>query len=158
MKLLQNILEGMKKKFEEIPLLRPFKPVIDATDAFFFSPSEVTEIAPHIRDGLDVKRYMSLVIVAALPAVIMSVYFFGLRVIAMILVSYIAGGLAETLFCIVRKEDITEGFLVTGLLFPLTLPPGCPLWVVAVGCVFGVIFGKEVFGGTGTNIFNPALV
>ncbi|MEW6357218.1 MAG: RnfABCDGE type electron transport complex subunit D [Planctomycetota bacterium] len=158
MKFLQKILEGMKKKFEEVPLLRPLKPVIDATDAFFFSPAAVTETVPHIRDGLDVKRYMSLVIVAALPAVVMSVYFFGLRVIAMILVSYIAGGLAETIFCIVRKEEITEGFLVTGLLFPLTLPPGCPLWVVAVGCVFGVIFGKEVFGGTGTNIFNPALV
>jgi len=158
MKFLQNMLEGMKKTFEETPLLRPLKPLIDATDAFFFSSSEVTELGPHVRDGLDVKRYMSVVIVAVLPALVMSIYFFGLRVLGMIVVSYIAGGVAETLFCVIRKEEITEGFLVTGLLFPLTLPPGCPYWVVAVGVTFGVIFGKEVFGGTGTNIFNPALV
>ncbi|MBN1422058.1 MAG: RnfABCDGE type electron transport complex subunit D, partial [Planctomycetes bacterium] len=83
---------------------------------------------------------------------------FGLRVLAIILVSYVFGGIAEVAFSIVRKEDINEGFLVTGLLFPLTLPPTTPLWIVAVGVVFGVVFGKEVFGGTGHNPFNAAIV
>ena len=143
---------------ERSRLLRPFKPVFDAIDAFFYGTHEVTPGAPHIRDALDVKRYMAVVIVAAMPALAAAVYLFGLRVLAMVLVSYIFGGLAETVFCIVRKEEITEGFLVTGLVFPLILPPATPLWVVAAGVVFGVIFGKEIFGGTGANIFNPALV
>ena len=134
------------------------KPVFDATDAFFFGPDEVTEVAPYLRDSLDVKRLMSVVIVAAAPALVASVHFFGLRVLLVVLTSYIFGGIAETLFCMVRKEEITEGFLVTGLLFPLTLPPTVPLWVVAAGSIFGVVFGKEVFGGTGHNVFNPALV
>jgi len=76
----------------------------------------------------------------------------------MIAVSYIAGGLVEVIFAIVRKKEIHEGFLITGLIFPLVLPPTTPLWIVAVGIVFGTLFGKEVFGGTGRNIFNPALV
>jgi Na+-transporting NADH:ubiquinone oxidoreductase subunit B len=80
------------------------------------------------------------------------------KVIPIILVSYMAGGVWEVLFAVVRKHEINEGFLVTGLLFPLTLPPDIPLWQVAVGISFGVVFGKEIFGGTGMNIFNPALV
>jgi Na+-transporting NADH:ubiquinone oxidoreductase subunit B/electron transport complex protein RnfD len=76
----------------------------------------------------------------------------------MIIVSYAAGGAIEVLFAIVRKEDIAEGFLVTGLIFPLVLPPTMPLWMVGVSVAFGVLVGKEVFGGTGRNLFNPALV
>ena len=76
----------------------------------------------------------------------------------MFAVSYAVGGLVEVLFAIIRKEEIHEGFLVTGLIFPLVLPPTTPLWVVGVGVAFGTLFGKEVFGGTGRNIFNPALV
>jgi Na+-transporting NADH:ubiquinone oxidoreductase subunit B/electron transport complex protein RnfD len=87
-----------------------------------------------------------------------ALYFFGLRVIPMIIVSYIAGGVVEVVFAVIRKEDINEGFLVTGLIFPLVLPPTTPLWMVAVGCAFGVFVGKEIFGGTGRNLFNPALV
>ena len=109
-------------------------------------------------DAIDIKRYMSLVIVALIPAAIAGIYFYGLRVIAIILVSYTFGGITEAIFSIVRKKPIYEGFLVTGLIFPLILPPTIPLWMVAVGVVFGVFFGKEVFGGTGRNIFNPALV
>ena len=74
-----------------------------------------------------------------------------------IIMSYTAGGIAELLFCVVRKHEINEGFLVTAMLFPLTLPPSIPLWMVAAGIVFGVIIGKEVFGGVGMNFLNPAL-
>ena len=111
-----------------------------------------------MRDPLDVKRFMSVVILALAPCVLASLYFFGLRVLAMIAVSYAAGGAVEVLFAIVRKEEINEGFLVTGLLFPLVLPPALPLWMVGVGVAFGVLIGKELFGGTGRNLFNPALV
>ena len=158
MKLLRTMLDQAAPLFEKWAILRPFKCVFDATDAFFFSPGEVAPGAPHIRDAMDVKRYMSVVIVAALPAVAASIYFFGLRVLGLILVSYAVGGAVETAFCIIRKEEITEGFLVTGLLFPLILPPATPYWVAATGIAFGVAFGKEIFGGTGRNPFNPALV
>ncbi|MBN1766563.1 MAG: RnfABCDGE type electron transport complex subunit D, partial [Sedimentisphaerales bacterium] len=107
---------------------------------------------------LDVKRYMSMVIIGLVPAVLAAWYFFGLRVFALIMVSYAVGGTIEVLFGIIRKEEINEGFLVTGLLFPLVLPPTLPLWITAVGIAFGVIVGKELFGGTGRNLFNPALV
>ena len=107
---------------------------------------------------MDVKRYMSMVIIALLPATFASFYFFGWRMLPMIVVSYAAGGAVEVLFAVIRREEINEGFLVTGLLFPLILPPGLPLWMVAVGVIFGVLVGKEIFGGTGRNLFNPALV
>jgi Na(+)-translocating NADH:ubiquinone oxidoreductase B subunit len=92
------------------------------------------------------------------PCALAAVYFFGLRMLAMIVVSYAAGLAVEVLFAVVRKEDINEGFFVTGIIFPLVLPPGLPLWAVAVGVIFGVVVGKELFGGTGRNLFNPALV
>jgi Na(+)-translocating NADH:ubiquinone oxidoreductase B subunit len=98
------------------------------------------------------------VIVALVPCLALSFYYFGLRLIAMIIVSYAAGGAVEVLFAMVRKEHINEGFLVTGMLFPLVLPPTLPLWMVAVGVIFGVLVGKELFGGTGRNVFNPAVV
>jgi Na(+)-translocating NADH:ubiquinone oxidoreductase B subunit len=101
---------------------------------------------------------MWMVIIALIPVTLASIYFFGLRVLAMIAVSYVAGGAVEVIISIIRKEEIDEGFLVTGLLFPLILPPALPLWMVAAGIVFGVLVGKELFGGTGRNVFNPALV
>ncbi|NQT19292.1 MAG: RnfABCDGE type electron transport complex subunit D [Planctomycetes bacterium] len=134
------------------------KPVFDATENFFYAPSARTQNAPHIRDPLDLKRFMSMVIIGLAPCVVAAFYFFGLRMLAMIVVSYAAGGAVEMLFAVVRKEEINEGFLVTGLIFPLILPPGLPLWIVAVGVAFGVLVGKEIFGGTGRNPFNPALV
>ena len=85
-------------------------------------------------------------------------YFWGFRALLLIAVSYAFGGLVEVLFAAIRKKEIHEGFLVTGLLFPLILPPGIPFWMAALGVMFGVMFGKEVFGGTGRNIFNPAIV
>ncbi len=141
-----------------IRALNKFKPLIDAVDAAMFGPAETTEGGPHILDNVDIKRYMLYVIVALLPATLASIYFYGWSVLRIIIVSYIVGGAVEVIFAIVRKKEIHEGFLVTGLIFPLVLPPTTPLWVVAVGVVFGVLFGKEMFGGTGRNIFNPALV
>ena len=157
MKWLLRLLERMRPRFERGRLSR-VKPVFDAAENFFFAPSTRTGRAPHVRDPLDVKRYMMAVIVGLFPCLLMSVYFFGLRVLAMVVVSYVAGGMVEVLFAIVRKEEINEGFLVTGLIFPLVLPPALPLWMVAVGIAFGVLVGKELFGGTGRNLFNPALV
>ncbi|OGV74698.1 MAG: hypothetical protein A2340_04650 [Lentisphaerae bacterium RIFOXYB12_FULL_60_10] len=133
-------------------------PIFQAADNFFFSHVEATDHAPYGRDPIDIKRYMSLVILALMPVFLASLYFFGPRVLLMLMVSYAAGGLVEVVFAIVRKEEINEGFLVTGFIFPLILPPGIPLWMVAVGVIFGVLVGKEVFGGTGRNLFNAALL
>ena len=158
MKMLLDIFERLRKHFEEDGKLRAAKPLFDAAENFFFSPSTRTVRSPHVRDPLDIKRFMSMVIIALMPCVVASVYFFGLRVLAMIVVSYAVGGAIEVLFAIVRKDEINEGLLVTGLLFPLILPPATPLWMVAAGVAFGVLVGKELFGGTGRNLFNPALV
>ena len=158
MKMLLDIINRLRPNFSQGEKLGFAKPLFDAGEHFFFAPADRTPGAAHVRDPLDVKRFMSMVIIALLPCVAASLYFFGLRVVAMIVVSYAAGGAVEVLFAIVRKEEINEGFLVTGLLFPLLLPPTLPLWMVAVGVAFGVLVGKELFGGTGRNLFNPALV
>ena len=142
----------------KVKLLNSFKPALDAFDAAMFGTEETTRSTPHILDRLDIKRYMSFVIIALVPSAAASVIFFGWRTLLLFAVSYAVGGLVEVLFAIIRKHEIHEGFLVTGLIFPLVLPPTTPLWVVGVGVAFGTLFGKEVFGGTGRNIFNPALI
>ncbi|NUM34983.1 MAG: RnfABCDGE type electron transport complex subunit D [Candidatus Brocadiae bacterium] len=156
--MLRKIFDLHYKMLEKYPSLRPFKPLIDAGDNFFYGTPHTTKEKPYIREGVDIKRFMIMVLFAVLPAAIASVYFYGQRAILVILASYIIGGLTEVIFCIVRKEEITEGFLITGILYPLILPPTIPLWMLSVGIIFGVIFGKEVFGGTGKNPFNAALV
>ncbi|HDZ22184.1 hypothetical protein LCGC14_0368030 [marine sediment metagenome] len=158
MKWLEDALAKARPLFEGGGRFRAFKPLFDAMENFMLSPSTPTARAPHIRDPLDVKRYMSMVIIGLLPCLLASFYFFGWRMLAMIVVSYAAGGAVEVAFAVLRKEEINEGFLVTGLLFPLILPPALPLWMVGVGVAFGVLVGKELFGGTGRNLFNPALV
>ncbi len=158
MKMLLSVFDRLRPNFTQGGKLAFAKPLFDAAEHFFFTPADRAPGAPHVRDPLDVKRFMSMVIIALLPCVAASLYFFGLRVVAMIVVSYAAGGAVEVLFAVVRKEEINEGFLVTGLLFPLILPPTLPLWMVGVGVAFGVLVGKELFGGTGRNLFNPALV
>lgn len=154
--LIRKRIELLYKVFKRSKRLGRFSAVAEALDEFYFGTNKVTT-SPHIVDYLDVKRFMSVVIVALIPCVAASVYFWGLRVLSVILVSYMAGGAVEVLFAAARKKQIHEGFLVTGMIFPLTLPPTIPLWMVAVGSAFGVMFGKEVFGGTGRNIFNPAI-
>lgn len=158
MRFLLHMLERVRPLFEQGGRFASLKPVFEATESFFFGPDTQPEFGPHVRDPLDVKRFMSMVIVALAPCVVAALYFFGLRVVAMIVVSYAVGGTVEVLFAVVRKEEINEGFLVTGLIFPLILPPSLPLWMVGVGIAFGVLVGKELFGGTGRNLFNPALV
>jgi Na+-transporting NADH:ubiquinone oxidoreductase subunit B/electron transport complex protein RnfD len=158
MKQFLSFLQRLRPHFEEGGKLSALKPLFGAAENFFFGPDTQTKQFPHVRDPLDVKRYMSMVIIGLLPATMASFYFFGWRILAMIAVSYMVGGAVEVLFAVVRKEEINEGFLVTGLIFPLVLPPTLPLWMVAVGIVFGVLVGKELFGGTGRNLFNPALV
>lgn len=154
MKIVRTLIDTLYK----VPVINKITPLLDAMDAGMFGTDETTSGKPHILDNIDIKRYMILVIIALMPAVLASVIFFGPRVIAIIMVSYMAGAAVEVVFAMVRKHDIHEGFLITGLIFPLVLPPTTPLWVVAVGVIFGTMFGKEMFGGTGRNIFNPALV
>jgi len=152
-------LKQLMDKLYSVKLLSgPFKPALDAFDEVLFGTAKTTKGGPHVTDHLDVKRYMTFVIMALVPSTVAAIHFFGVRVLFMIAVSYAVGGAVEVAFGVIRKKDIHEGFLVTGLIFPLVLPPTTPLWIVGVGVAFGTIFGKEVFGGTGRNIFNPALV
>ncbi len=158
MKYPKSILDKFRPSFEPGGKLSFFKPIFDALDYFLFLAPRTTKNPPFGRDPLDVKRYMSLVILGLVPSFLAALYFFGWRVLLILIVSYIAGGSVEVLFALIRKEEINEGFLVTGFIYPLILPPGIPLWMVAVGIVFGVFIGKEIFGGTGRNVFNPALI
>ena len=154
MKALRSLLQNLA----HLKPLRRFSTVFETLEGIVFGPKEVTPGPPHVVDNIEIKRYMSVAIIALIPSTIAAVIFFGWWALAIIVVSYVAGGLVEVTFAVIRKRHIEEGFLVTGLIFPLVLPPTTPLWVVAVGIIFGTFFGKEVFGGTGRNIFNPALV
>jgi Na+-transporting NADH:ubiquinone oxidoreductase subunit B len=171
--------EKVKESHEKGGRLGLLWPLLDAPDTFLRTPAAVTSRAAHVRDWLDSKRFMAMVIVALAPCVFMGAWNAGYQhakattgesagfltnvlvgfeiILPIIVVSYAVGGAWEALFAVVRRHEINEGFLVTGLLFPLTLPPTTPLWQVAVGISFGVVIGKEVFGGTGMNVFNPAL-
>ncbi|MBU0678674.1 MAG: NADH:ubiquinone reductase (Na(+)-transporting) subunit B [Verrucomicrobia bacterium] len=179
MKFMMNHLEKMKPLFKPGGKLEKLYPLFEAQETFMFTPPTVTKSSPHIRDANDMKRTMITVIFALIPCILFGMYNAGrqhnivnmvqnatlmthllqgaLLVMPIIMASYVAGGIWEVLFAVVRKHEINEGFLVTGMLFPLTLPPTIPLWQVAVGISFGVIIGKEVFGGTGFNVLNPAL-
>jgi Na+-transporting NADH:ubiquinone oxidoreductase subunit B len=173
----------MEKKvaplFEKGGKLERLYPLWEAGDTFMRTPAEVTNMGPHARDSIDQKRLMVFVIYALFPCLFFGIWNAGhlfnlanhvegatfwtdlwrgaAMVLPIVMVSYIVGGIWEVLFAIVRKHEINEGFLVTGMLFPLILPPTIPLWQVAVGVSFGVIIGKEIFGGVGFNILNPAL-
>ena len=157
MRLLEDLFDRLRPKIEQGPLGRAV-PLFDAMNNFFLGPKTATPCAPHVRDPIDLKRYMTMVILALLPTLAAGVYLFGLRVLAVVLVSYMVGGTIEVVIACIRKEEINEGFFVTGMIFPLILPPGVPLWMVALGVAAGVIIGKEIFGGTGRNPFNAALV
>lgn len=175
---LRKLFDAQRQHFAPGGKWEKLYPLFEATESFFFIPGLATQNDAHIRDSLDLKRFMSFVILALMPCLCFGVYnvgyqaltaagkdpaflpavLIGLRtVLPLIIVSYAAGFFWEILFAVVRKKEISEGFLVTGLLFPLTLPPTIPLWQAAVGISFGVLIGKEVFGGTGRNILNPAL-
>ena len=175
-KFLQN---KIKPNFEEGGKLEKFYPAFDALETFLFVPGHTTgNRGSHIRDGIDMKRTMIMVVIALIPALLFGIYNTGyqhflamgetvgfwenfgygaLKVLPLVIVSYAAGLGVEFIFAIIGKHQVNEGFLVTGMLIPLTLPVEIPLWMVAVATIFAVVLGKEVFGGTGMNILNVAL-
>ncbi len=178
MKWLKKIFDQTEKHFEGTGRLTKAYPLFDAIKTVFFHPLRKTSAIPFLRDCLDLKRYMTFVLISLVPVTLFGIYNTGYRtglaegmelsiaasflkgsyyVLPIILVTYVVGLFWEILFASVRKHKVSEGFLVSGLLFPLTLPATIPLWQVALGITFGVIIGKEVFGGTGRNILNPAL-
>ncbi len=179
MKFLRNILDKVEGNFTGDGKLKRFYPVYEMIDTFLFTPSVQTKSAPYIRDSIDLKRSMVFVVLALLPAFFFGMYNVGYQdsvinginadimgnflkgakvVLPIYIVVFTVGGFCELIFSIVRKHEINEGFLVTGFLIPLCLPPTIPLWMVAVATIFGVVIGKEIFGGTGYNVFNPALL
>ena len=175
MKFLRNLLDKVEPNFTGNGKYAKFYPLYEMADTFLFTPTDKTKNGPHIRDAVDLKRVMSFVVIAMLPALLFGIFNVGRQVnpnaaiidmfisglptvLPIILVSYLVGGFWEMIFAVVRKHEINEGFLVTGMLIPLVMPPTIPLWMVALATTFGVVIGKEIFGGTGYNIFNPALV
>ncbi len=170
---LRNIVDKLKPTFSEGGKLSFLSSTFDAFETFLFVPNTTTSKGAHIRDCNDSKRTMSVVIVALLPAFLFGCYntgslvglegltafFYGLvRILPMVCVSYIVGLAIEFYFAQVRGHEVNEGFLVSGLLIPMIMPVSTPLWMVGLGTAFAVVFGKEVFGGTGMNVFNPALL
>ena len=174
--MLRKLLDTIEKKILSNDKLKKFHPLHDALDTFLYSTNTQTTKAPFVRDAIDLKRTMIIVVLALLPAFFFGVYNVGLQspevlnkdfincfsyglkiVLPMYLVVFAVGGLFEAIFAVMRRHEINEGFLVTGFLIPLTMPPTVPLWMLAVATIFGVVIGKEIFGGTGYNIFNPAL-
>ncbi len=180
MKALRNYLDKIKPNFEEGGKLHAFKSVFEGFETFLFVPNDTSKSGAHIHDAIDSKRIMSIVVIALMPAMLFGMYnvgyqnylaagtlatasfwdlfFYGfLAVLPKILVSYIVGLGIEFAWAQWKGEEIQEGYLVSGILIPLIVPVGCPLWMLALACAFSVIFCKEIFGGTGMNIFNPAI-
>ena len=220
--MLRKMLDKVEPLFHKGGRLEKLYPLYEANDTFLYTPGEVAKGSTHVRDAIDLKRMMSMVIVALLPCILMAMYntgyqaqkiyasgvpvatsqdffeavwsgnwradvlesvgilnedftcpdpgtflsptnWFGclfhgaLYFLPVYIVCMVVGGNCEVIFSIIRKHEINEGFLVSGMLFPLTLPATIPLWQVAVGIAFGVVIGKEIFGGTGRNFLNVAL-
>ena len=170
---LRNLVDKLKPTFSEGGKLSFLASTFDAFETFLFVPNTTTQKGAHIRDCNDMKRTMIVVVVALLPALLFGMYntgyqvgmtgwaafWFGfLQVLPMIVVSYVVGLGIEFAFAQARGHEVNEGFLVSGLLIPMVMPVGTPLWMIALGTAFAVVFGKEVFGGTGMNVFNPALL
>lgn len=173
-------MDKARPSFEEGGKLHAFRSVYDGFDTFLFTPNETSRSGVHIHDSMDSKRTMIIVIVALIPCLLFSMYNAGyqhwlaagaetfpfwqlmaygfLAVLPRLVVAYVVGLGIEFIVAQWRKEEIQEGFLVTGILIPMICPIETPLWMIAVATAFSVIFVKEVFGGTGYNIFNVALV
>ena len=173
MKGLRKIVDNVKPTFVEGGKLGFLASFFDAIETFLFVPNTTTKKGSHIRDCIDMKRTMFFVVLALIPAFLFGCYntgsqvglegftafWYGLvRVLPMVAVSYIVGLGIEIIYAQIRKEEVAEGYFVTGFLIPMIMPVSTPLWMVALGVAFAVVFGKEVFGGTGMNVFNPALV
>lgn len=179
MKALRNYLNKIKPTFEEGGRLSMFRSVFDGFETFLFVPNETSQSGVHIHDSIDSKRTMTVVVIALIPALLFGMYNVGyqhnlaigaeqlfwptflfgfLAVLPKILISYIVGLGIEFMVAQWKKEEIQEGFLVSGMLIPMIVPIDTPLWMIALATAFAVVFAKEVFGGTGYNIFNVALV
>jgi len=178
MKGLRNTIDKIKPNFEKGGKYGFLHSTFDAFETFLFVPNKVTNRGSHIRDSIDMKRTMSLVVIAMIPTLLFGMwnagyqhfiatgesvgfwqtFLFGLiKVLPIVVVSYVTGLAVEFIFAQIRGHEVNEGFLVSGMLIPLVMPVDVPLWMVAASTVFAVIIGKEVFGGTGMNILNPAL-
>jgi Na+-transporting NADH:ubiquinone oxidoreductase subunit B len=178
MKALRNYIDKIKPQFEKGGKFEKLQSTFDAFETFLFVPDKVTFKGSHIRDSLDMKRTMIVVVLAVMPAMLFGMwnigfhhfkslgetvgfwdqFFYGfLKVLPLIVVSYVVGLGIEFAFAQARGHEVNEGYLVSGILIPLIVPPDIPLWMLALSVVFAVIIGKEVFGGTGMNILNPAL-
>ena len=201
--MLRKFLDFQLSFFEKGKPLHRWRPLVSALDTFCYEAPINTKRAPFIRDAIDVKRWMLVVVVALLPTILMAIWNTGLQnmiygsgdeqlmkaylqastsfkgyfqfafsegrawtilklgalaFLPVVFISYLVGGLVEGVIASLRGHEIAEGFLVTGILYPLILPSTMPYWMVALGIAFGVVVGKELFGGTGMNILNPALV
>ena len=176
---LRKILDNLEPNFKKGGKLEKLYPLYEATDTILFSTDERTHSGPHIRDSVDIKRVMILVVISLIPCYIFGALNIGyqesltyglensdwkrdilsgiFKILPILTVTFATGAVWEILFAVVRRHPISEGFLVTCALIPLTLPATIPLWQVAIGTSFGIVIGKEIFGGVGMNIFNPAL-
>ncbi|HUS87174.1 MAG TPA: NADH:ubiquinone reductase (Na(+)-transporting) subunit B [Bacteroidales bacterium] len=178
MKSLRKQVDKIKPHFEKGGRLYMFHSFFDAVEALVFVPDTVTQKGSHIRDGADMKRVMIVVWIALIPALLFGIYNIGLqhylsigeevgfrqliwfgflKLLPLLVVSYVVGLGIEIIFAQIRHHEVNEGYFVTGLLIPLIVPIDVPLWQLVIAIVFAVIIGKEVFGGTGMNILNPAL-
>ena len=179
MKALRNYLDKIKPNFEEGGKLHAFRSVFDGFETFLFVPNTTSKTGTHIHDAIDSKRIMSIVVISLIPALLFGMYNVGyqhfthtgiegsfldmfiygfLAVLPKIIGSYVVGRGIEFVVAQWKKEEIQEGVLVSGILIPMIVPVDCPLWILAIAVAFSVIFAKEVFGGTGMNVFNVALV
>ncbi len=179
MKALRNLVDKLKPTFSEGGKLSALHSTFEGFETFLFVPNTTTQKGAHVRDCNDMKRTMIMVVLALVPALLFGMYntgyqhflslgqeaglwecfWFGfLKVLPMIVVSYLVGLSIEFAFAQKRGHEINEGFLVSGLLIPMIMPVDVPLWMLALGTAFAVVIGKEVFGGTGMNVFNPALL
>ncbi|MDF1576053.1 MAG: NADH:ubiquinone reductase (Na(+)-transporting) subunit B [Bacteroidales bacterium] len=176
---LRRFVDKIKPPFEKGGKLHMFLAGFEAIETFLFVPDKVTTGRVHIRDANDMKRSLILVMIAMVPALLFGIWntgfhhfqalgeaagfwqmvWFGfLKILPIFIVSYVVGLGIEIAFAQWRNEEVAEGYFVSGMLIPLVMPADVPLWMVAVATVFAVVIGKEVFGGTGMNILNPALV
>jgi len=179
MSFIKNYIDKIRPDFEPGGKLHAFRSVFDGFETFLYVPNTTAKSGASIHDAIDSKRIMSMVVIALIPALLFGMYNVGyqnfkaagtegtfiemflygaLAVIPKILVSYIVGLGIEFAWAQWKGEEIQEGYLVSGIIIPMVLPVGCPLWVIVLAVAFAVIFGKEIFGGTGMNIFNVALL
>lgn len=178
MKALRKFIDKQKPHFEKGGKFQKFHSAFDSVETLFYVPDRVTTSGSHIRDAIDMKRTMIVVFIALIPALLFgmwnigyqhflslgespdywTMFFYGfLKMLPLIIVTYGVGLGLEIVFAQIRSHEVNEGFFVSGLLIPMIVPPETPLWQVAVAVAFAVVFGKEVFGGSGMNIVNPAL-